>query len=345
MKNEGCSNKKPFSNIVTIQKVHPDYSLKTSYNTCYFIIIFESYMHGNILMGRVKELMMEMEEHEWEFTEVQFKCPSCNICETGSAELPVVYHHSEIEHFPVTITCDSLVCGASFNCTLTATWNEYQIELDDYSSVEVRVDPIQGFEPDPYPDWDEYDFDSSHYISPLGTFNSTISGLKTIANSVQLVTHKDMLLRMLFVQAITALEAFLSDTLIQKIAIDVDAQKRLLESKQLGIGEQKISLKDAIGIENFARTKLLNYLTDELYHRLNKVQKLYQIGLRIDIAPEKETLEVIEKAIPVRHDCVHRNGKIKDSDDKHAISLEQVEELIEAIISMVLKIDDRLSPF
>ncbi len=51
------------------------------------------------------------------------------------------------------------------------------------------------------------------------------------------------------------------------------------------------------------------YLVNIIYHNLSKVQNLYKTVLEIKFP---NNLSPIYKAISIRHDIVHRNGKSKD---------------------------------
>ena len=62
----------------------------------------------------------------------------------------------------------------------------------------------------------------------------------------------------------------------------------------------------------------------------------------MDITPEPDDLVAINNSIRVRHDCVHRNGRDKESDQINVIDRPQIEQLIRSISKMADKINKAL---
>ena len=104
--------------------------------------------------------------------------------------------------------------------------------------------------------------------------------------------------------------------MILTVTNETDAQARLLRSRELGIGSTQFKLTDSIGIENFSKDRLLEHLRAVSFHNLTKVAHLFQVGLQINIMPQGEELQRIQDAVRMRHDCVHRNGKTKDGEER-----------------------------
>lgn len=148
-------------------------------------------------------------------------------------------------------------------------------------------------------------------------------------------------LQMLLVQAVTVMETYLSDTLISNVLQHESAQEKLLNSKQLGIGEQKFTLKDAWKKDDFANRALFDHLRRISYHDIKRVQKYYQIGLRLDFSFTEHELNIIHDAVLNRHHCVHRNGKTPTG-NPITINREMIEELIQVGVRMVNKIEEKL---
>ncbi|MCF6233388.1 MAG: hypothetical protein L3J36_09900 [Rhodobacteraceae bacterium] len=253
---------------------------------------------------------MEMEEALWEEGDASFYCPNCEDDVDGSVDLPVVYEHGHEENLPVSVLCFG--CNNSFDGWVKTDWDSCEIELDDHSDIEVLAGPALGSSHD-YDDYDHeyYEWLEQQERSPRPVylaFCKTIGDVKALTSGVALDQKSQMLARMLLSQSITALEVFLADTLILTVANNKDAQGRLLRSKRLGIGNAQFRLADAIGVEDFSKEKLLEHLRAVSFHNLKKVTGLFCVGLGIDIMPKDEELERIQKAIIMRHDCVHRNG-------------------------------------
>ncbi|MDA7430665.1 hypothetical protein PGB28_19555 [Primorskyibacter aestuariivivens] len=150
---------------------------------------------------------------------------------------------------------------------------------------------------------------------------------------------------MLLAQSVTALEVFLADSLILTVGGNTDVQAKLLRSKDLGIGSTQFKLADAIGVEDFARERLLQHLHAVSYHNMKKVSNLFRVGLGIDILPKGEQLDQLQAAIKIRHDCVHRNGIDRESGELHDIGQAYIMGLSEMLLSMAKSIDEKVDDF
>ena len=293
-------------------------------------------------MGMAKRLWMEMEELEWEYSSVFFDCPICGNASDDEADLPVVYQGGEIDNIPIEITCSC--CGEEYSATLNGDWDSYEIDIDGYTEVVVEAPPVRGFSAEP--DWDiDFEIEQPESSAPKAVFDVSIQGIYHLIGQLQTsktISQNGLLARMLLVQIITTLEAYLGDTLLRSTSLNTEAQDRLLRSKKLEIGTQTFSLSDASGIENFAFKKLIAHLNHVSFHNLSKVQKLYQIGLQLDIVPEKEVLENLNKAISMRHDCVHRNGRPKGSDEATEVSLDFLLVITKSTVITVEAIEAKL---
>lgn len=300
-------------------------------------------------MGRAKALMMEMEEAQWEESDVTFCCPKCKEEVSGSVDLPVVHEQGDSEDFPVTVVCDG--CQTGFDGWVETDWDSCDIKLDDYPEVKVEACPARG---NTYDNEDLYDQEYFEWLDrqerlarPVyRAFSNTIDDIKALATKVLLDQQSQMLARMLLSQSITALEAFLSDTLILTVTNNKDAQGRLLRAKSLGIGQTSFKLEDASGVADFAKDRLLWHLRRGVsFHNLDKVSKLFKVGLGIDIQPGNPDLERIKKAIKIRHDCVHRNGIDGDTGNLHQIDQVVINQLTDSLLQMVQSVDQKIQAF
>lgn len=299
-------------------------------------------------MGRAKALMMEMEEAQWEETDVSFFCPNCQDDVDGLTELPVVYHDADGHHLPVSVTCSA--CNMSFEGWVKTDWDSCEIEFDDHPEIEINASPVQGSS---YDYEDEYDQDYFEWLEQQERFSrpvyhafyTTIGEVKSLASDLSDDPRSQMLARMLLAQSVTALEVFLADSLILTVGGNTDAQAKLLRSKDLGIGSTQFKLADAIGVEDFARERLLQHLHAVSYHNLKKVSNLFRVGLGIDILPKGEQLDQLQAAIKIRHDCVHRNGIDRESGELHDIGRAYIMGLSEMLLTMVKSIDEKVDDF
>lgn len=298
-------------------------------------------------MGRAKQLMMEMEEAQWEEADVSFCCPNCEYDVEGSTSLPVVYEQGGEEHLPISIRCFS--CDLTFEGWVKTDWFTCEIELDEYPEVVVNASPARGS----ISDYEEYDHDYFEWLEHqelssrpiLKAFLGTIDDVAALADQVSLDPKPQMLARMLLAQTVTALEVFLSDTLILAVLSHKAVQEKLLRSRSLEIGTKQFNLMDALGVEDFAKEKLLEHLRSVSFHNLTKVSNLYRIGMGVTILPEDDAAEVIQKAIKIRHDCVHRNGKNQETGELNVVTQQSLRHLTDTLSRMVRSVDDQVRAF
>lgn len=142
------------------------------------------------------------------------------------------------------------------------------------------------------------------------------------------------LFRLLFVNVITAVETYLSDLFISAVDGDKALLRRFVEttpefkSEKISVGEV---FKAAEEIEKRARS----YLMDVVWHHLNRVKPMFKDTLGLSFPDDMGGLF---KAVLIRHDLVHRNGKTKGSGE-HNISENNVRTLIEQARKFVVSID------
>jgi len=298
-------------------------------------------------MGRAKALMMEMEEAQWEASDVSFYCPDCEAEVDGTVELPIVYENGDTEHLPVTVECFS--GHHNFDGWVKTDWDSCVIELDDYPDVAIETEPMRGSASD----YDDYDQDYYEWLERqeqlsrpvFRAFTQTMSDVKALTSKVLLDAQSQMLARMLLAQSITALEVFLADTLILTVSSSQKAQEKLLGSKTLGIGNKQFKLADAIGVEDFAKTRLLEHLRAVSFHNIQSANGLFRVGLGIDILPEGDKLALVQKSIKMRHDCVHRNGVDRDTGELHQIDQAFLLSLSDTLSEMVKSVDEKVDEF
>lgn len=137
--------------------------------------------------------------------------------------------------------------------------------------------------------------------------------------------HGNFLLnRMVFSHQVTALEAYLGDTLIKEVMGDDDALQRLLATAD-ELVHTKLTLAEVFKSPDLVHTTVRMYLRDVLYHNLGKVNVLYKIALGFHIIELTKDKSSLYKAISLRHDCVHRNGFDKDGNELKVFTKEFVQ--------------------
>lgn len=144
-------------------------------------------------------------------------------------------------------------------------------------------------------------------------------------------------LRMLFVNAITALETYLSDAFISTVLRNPTLLRNFVETTP-GFRAMKVSVAAVFaemdGMPHRART----YLGNMGWHHLSRVKPMYEQTLAVKFP---ETMDALFRAIRIRHDIVHRNGKTKEGEEI-VIATADVTALVSEIEKLVQIVDEQL---
>lgn len=181
------------------------------------------------------------------------------------------------------------------------------------------------------PDIDEFLFDvsagtSDHYQ----TFQNSILNIQRLMEVKVEAADYQLLLRMLYAGVITALETYLSDRLISSIENDPTIRRKFVE-KTPELNEQKVPLPALFDAEQKIDQAIKAYLSNFVWHRLEKVRPMYHDTLDINFPPK---LGDLFSAVRIRHDLIHRGGKTQDGKE-HLLNVELIKSLIESVDSFI----------
>ena len=147
-----------------------------------------------------------------------------------------------------------------------------------------------------------------------------------------------MIHRMVFAQQVSALEAYLGDTLIKGVQAKPDALTRLVAADK-DLNAEKFTLADIAGNPGLLGEKVAAYLRTILYHNLAKVDFLYRTALNVRVLGDKADNGLLLQAIKHRHDCVHRNGMDKDGNRLTVFTKAYVQRVADAMRILVDRIE------
>ena len=304
-------------------------------------------------MGSAKRLLEEIDEREWSDGAIEFTCPKCGKLTDDEIELPVVFGPEDECDFPVDIHCFS--CKRDFAGSFEFRWGKGRIKLDDYPDTLVTAEPEEMINVEYHDDWYDWDELPSLPDSPLEEFEASYKELSTFASQ-----HTNQLeTRMLFMTAFGAFESYLADT-FAKLALSSENNKlKFLKFKHNG-KDIKFEISHLIdwsprSVLNLLEAQIRNDVRSYSFHNLGSISRLYNLFL-IDIYKDLETeKELLMKAIPIRHHCVHRNGKdengkkIAELNMSYAVSvLKAMRALVRGVeiqITKLRKEDDDALPF
>lgn len=249
---------------------------------------------------------------------VQFECPHCKVKIGLETDLPNLENANK--SLGVGITKKEL----SFDCPYCSTSVEISLEngtagprghiVGHPASTVTAIETIPTMTKEqsewlslaapsnPYKVFTDSSFRLNDILIEIGEGRTEI-----LFGSAELVR------RMTFGAVISSMEAYLGDRLANVVFSDERILRKLLSSES---ELQKISVKLIQILDNpgIVASATREYLATILYHNLPKVGVLYKIALGIDFFPDEALKVRLLKAVALRHDIVHRNGKTVDGE-------------------------------
>lgn len=181
---------------------------------------------------------------------------------------------------------------------------------------------------------DDYeDYYTSIILSNSGfysNFKESVDRIESLLGVSMDQELQQIYFRMIFVNVITALETFLSDAFINKVSADQSLVRKFVETNP-DFAKQKFTLKELFQRSDSIKADVEKYLLAQIWHNLAQVKPMYESTLGITFPND---LKAIFKAILLRHDIVHRNGKTRDGNE-HIITKTEVENLIAKVSGLV----------
>ncbi len=196
------------------------------------------------------------------------------------------------------------------------TWGlwEYPVGVENHSDTDVGShELIKDFDygleherPEPE-EWLDYDTPDN----PLMVFLDSYHQVGDLLADRGRDNGRDLVNRLVFSHLITALEAYLGDTLLNAVTADGAAMQRLID-KDEDLSKEKFTLAEIRKDPGLVERRAREHLRGVLFHNLAKVDALYELALGVRILGLTPRKADLFKAVMLRHDCVHRNGVDKD---------------------------------
>jgi hypothetical protein len=208
------------------------------------------------------------------------------------------------------------------------------------------IDELAGKLDGECPEWapterpGDYDEGLFEAISSNAVARRTLDdALKTIQNLLGINVPSELATaynRLLFANAIAALETYLSDTFINRVLADQELLQKYVDSDPV-FKERKVAYKDVLREASRLEQKARAELLDLVWHNIGRVKPLYAQVLDVDLGD----VSAIGAAIQTRHDIVHRNGRTKNGDPIE-ISAAQISALLIEITELAARIEIKL---
>ena len=135
------------------------------------------------------------------------------------------------------------------------------------------------------------------------------------------------------------MELYLKDTLIKEVMRD-DNTKRTFVENYSDFKKYKFDLNDIYHKLDKIDSLIISTLSDLVYHNLYKIKSIYKDTIGVDIGD----IGKLSKAIQIRHDIVHRNGKDKEGHER-IIQKDEVLELSDRVSTFIDSIEHKTNPY
>lgn len=192
------------------------------------------------------------------------------------------------------------------------------------------------------PDNDDYEDYLANYepANDIGAeFTNSLDELLNLLKT-PLATPSSALNRMIYSQLIATMEAYLSDKILTLATDHTELKKRIITNGDF-LKEQSLKVAEVLLEPDKAEKTFKVGLQSILYHDLKKVEKLYNITLLADFWPADPLVKTeLERAVKIRHDCVHRNGA--DTNGKlHSFDEQTIRTLAQHVAALVDHIEEK----
>jgi hypothetical protein len=222
-------------------------------------------------------------------------------------------------------------CNEGYSLSVQNSDGRIDITNNDGRDLKVRASDAYMAEPDD--DDDAWDLPSDPAVNIL----MTLEDVRTVLKGTPPSFHSATVLRMAFIQQFAALEAYLSDTLITEVVNKPGALQRIIVGDR-ELKELKLPLAEIHGNPAIVAHTAATHLRGLLYHNFKKIEIIWKLTLDFDLFPDRDIKARMMKAEPIRHDCVHRNGKDKGGNIRTEVDdtfVRRMDEDIRALVEHV----------
>lgn len=300
-------------------------------------------------MGRVKEWMLEREVLEQSGAKIEFVCPNpkCGDWIEHFSEIPtpnlMAEKQSDITQTDdVEIFCNS--CKKIFSGSITNDSAFLSVELDEYPDLVIEVEAPEAF----YNSDGDYLWDAIP-DDPYSIFLDDWNALSQFVEENCHETLQPLENRMAVMQAWSAFESYLCDRLARHLDQNREALIRFSKYDD-AVKEMEINAADILLSGVTVEKLVIGSVRGRLYHKFGPAGKScqkssgvpawYRIGMQLEITPDLLTLDKLRENAAIRHDCVHRNGKDKDDEERTDIVKSKILEVLKLMKSVVAHIEN-----
>jgi hypothetical protein len=272
---------------------------------------------------------------------ISFVCPRCQASAISIIEVPAPPWGADrasekTAEDETDVKCGK--CGADYLAHVQNTAGYCDVSLHEYPNVEIQAGHSYYDGPDEEP-WVDYTIPDYPYGIFMDSYHETGNLLADRGGD-----GASLINRMIFVQQVGALEAYLGDTLIHEAINNHEVILNLL-AKDTELKSKKYSLEQIAANPDLVKSEVRQYLKSIIFHNIPRVRELYRIVCGFDLyALLAENKDALFRSIEYRHDCVHRNGRDKDGNQLDVFTRKFVQEHSDRMRGFVASIQRELIP-
>lgn len=262
------------------------------------------------------------------YLNLKITCPVCgqrgeyNVA-VPSPDLLAETHSDSVNSDSEDIICEN--CGHEMTVDLHTGFYGGYGEIDDVEDGLMEV--MEHF-----PEEDDEYYEQQLYEATHTEIERALDSIEGLNNDV-----KQFLYRLLYANVITSMETFLGDTLKREVLQDEESLRKFVETYK-PFKDISMNLSDLYVKKENMPVFVKNTLRELLYHDLRKIKPIYRDALGIDLGDVSE----LYKAVLVRHDLVHRNGKNHEGEE-HTITEEMVRELQTMVRALMDSVNNQIA--
>ncbi|MCO8029939.1 hypothetical protein NI454_08220 [Brevundimonas diminuta] len=180
--------------------------------------------------------------------------------------------------------------------------------------------------------------------TPAESLVDALKDIEEVIRSQDAIFYSKPLSRMALIQQFAALEAYLADTITNQVLENPEALRRALVGVD-ALKDIKLPLAEVAANPDIVKVTVARTLRSMLYHNFAMVDAIAKIALECSIFPSPEVKQRMFQCAPIRHDCVHRNGRDRDGKEHTHLDFDFVLRVGEDLHAMMIHIEDTLTGF
>lgn len=258
---------------------------------------------------------------------LKFSCPNCgsiveDFVSVPQPDLLAETHADSVNSDSEDIICEH--CGHVLTVDLHTGFYGGNGEIEGVEDGLIEVAEYYSEEDDEY-------YEQQLYEATHTEIERALDAIEGLNGDV-----KQFLYRLLYANVITSMETFLGETLKREVLSNENSLRKFVETYK-PFKSISMNLSDLYVKKENMPAFVITTLRELLYHDLRKIKPIYHDALGIDLGDVTE----LYKAVLVRHDLVHRNGKNHEGEE-HNITEEMVRELQTKVKALMESVNNQI---